>query len=85
MGIAALYTGLIIWRLYVRMDSLRFPIRTYGDMAERLFGTWAKHTVTSLQTLQLIVNVGSPEWLSISMHLELISWMSVTGRNALSQ
>ncbi|KAF8313416.1 oligopeptide transporter protein [Clavulina sp. PMI_390] len=59
MGIAALYTGLIIWRLHIRMDSLRFPIRTYGDMAERLFGSWAKHLVTVLQSIQLIVNVGT--------------------------
>lgn len=57
MGLAALYTGLILWRLYIRLDSLRFPVRTYGDMAERLFGAWAKHIVTSLQTIQFIVNV----------------------------
>lgn len=57
MGVAALYTGLILWRLYVRLDSLRYPIRTYGDMAERLFGPWARHICTSLQSLQLIVNV----------------------------
>lgn len=59
MGVAALYTGLILWRIFVRLDSLRYPIRTYGDMAERLFGTWAKHLVTVLQSLQLIVNVGT--------------------------
>lgn len=59
MGVAALYTGLIIWRLYVRLDSLRYPIRTYGDLADRLFGPWAKNLVTSLQTLQLIVNVST--------------------------
>jgi hypothetical protein len=59
MGIAALYTGLILCRLFVRLDSLRYPVRTYGDMAFRLMGPWMKHICTSLQSLQLIVNVCS--------------------------
>lgn len=57
MGAAALYTGLIIWRLFVRLDSVRFPVRTYGDLADRLFGAWARYLCTGLQSLQLIVNV----------------------------
>lgn len=57
MGLAALYTGLILWRLFVRLDSLRYPIRTYGDLAHRLLGPGARAGVTALQSLQLIVNV----------------------------
>jgi len=57
VGIIALYTGLIIWRLYIRLDSLRYPLRTYADMAERIFGKTARHVCTVLQSVQLLVNV----------------------------
>lgn len=53
----ALYTGLILWRLFVRLDSERYPLRSYGDMAERLFGRTARHVVNVLQSIQLVVNV----------------------------
>jgi len=63
MGIIALYTGLILWRLFVRMDSIRYPVQTYADIAERIFGKWARYLVNILQSLQLLVNV---RFLSIS-------------------
>jgi len=63
MGIIALYTGLILWRLFVRMDSIRYPVQTYADIAERIFGKWARYLVNVLQSLQLLVNV---RFLSIS-------------------
>ncbi|GLB40303.1 putative amino acid transporter [Lyophyllum shimeji] len=59
MGLAALYAGLILWRLYIRLDSLKYPLKTYGDMAERIFGRTARHVCTVLQSIQLIVNVGT--------------------------
>lgn len=55
----ALYTGLILWRLFVRLDSARYPVKTYADMAERIFGRAARHIVNVLQSLQLIINVQS--------------------------
>lgn len=57
MGVAALYCGLILWRLYVRLDSPEYPLKTYADIAERLLGKTARHVCTVLQTIQLIVNV----------------------------
>lgn len=54
----ALYTGLILWRLYVRLDSPRYPLKTYADIAERIFGRTARHIVNVLQSLQLLINVG---------------------------
>ncbi|EPQ55716.1 hypothetical protein GLOTRDRAFT_75865 [Gloeophyllum trabeum ATCC 11539] len=59
MGGVACYTGLILWRLFCRLDSEQYPIRTYSDIAERIFGRWFKHFCTVLQTLQLIINVGT--------------------------
>ncbi|KIJ93769.1 hypothetical protein K443DRAFT_111538 [Laccaria amethystina LaAM-08-1] len=59
LGVLALYTGLILWRLFVRLDSLKYPLKTYGDMAERIFGKIARHVCTVLQSLQLLVNVAT--------------------------
>ncbi|CAK5267813.1 unnamed protein product [Mycena citricolor] len=58
MGLVALYTGLILWRLFVRLDSLRYPVLSYADLAERIFGTWARRVSLVLQSLQLVVFVG---------------------------
>ncbi|KAG0203013.1 hypothetical protein BGX28_004567 [Mortierella sp. GBA30] len=58
MGIAAFYCGILLWRLFLHLDSDRYPIRTYSDIAERIFGRSARHVCTFLQSLQLIVNVG---------------------------
>ena len=57
VGFMALYTGLILWRLFVRLDSARHPLKTYGDIAERIFGKAARHTCTVLQSIQLLFNV----------------------------
>ena len=43
--------------LFLRLDSLRYPLKTYGDLAERIYGKVARHVCTFLQTLQLVVIV----------------------------
>lgn len=58
MFIVATWTGSILWHLFVKLDSDRFPVRTYSDLVERIFGTWARHLCTILQSIQLIINVG---------------------------
>ncbi|KAF9919936.1 hypothetical protein FBU30_010358 [Linnemannia zychae] len=58
MGIAAFYCGILLWRLFVHLDSDRYPIKSYADICERIFGRSARHVCTFLQSLQLIVNVG---------------------------
>lgn len=58
MGIAAFYCGIMLWRLFIHLDSDRYPVKTYSDICERIFGRTARHVCTFLQSLQLIVNVG---------------------------
>ncbi|KAI8601163.1 transmembrane amino acid transporter protein-domain-containing protein [Dissophora ornata] len=58
MGIFAFYCGILLWRLFIHLDSDRYPVKTYADIAERIFGRSARHICTVLQSLQLIVNVG---------------------------
>ncbi|KAF8815786.1 hypothetical protein BYT27DRAFT_7224712 [Phlegmacium glaucopus] len=45
VGIVALYTGLLLWRLFVRL--------------RRIFGKTARHVCTVLQSVQLLVNVAT--------------------------
>ncbi|KAJ7091392.1 transmembrane amino acid transporter protein-domain-containing protein [Mycena belliarum] len=58
MGLIATYTGLLLWRLFIRLDSLRYPILSYADIVERIFGTRARRVSTVLQSVQLVVFVG---------------------------
>ena len=57
-GGAAMLTGFMLCRLFCRLDSVRFPVKTYGDLAERVIGVWARHACSILQSIQLIINVG---------------------------
>lgn len=43
--------------MYVDLDSDRHPLKTYGDLAFRVFGSWARHLVNVLQSLQLFFDV----------------------------
>jgi len=57
-GIIAATTGIILSYLYNMLDSDRYPVRTYGDLAERVGGTLLRHACSILQSIQLVVNVG---------------------------
>ncbi|KAK4050041.1 hypothetical protein OIO90_005231 [Microbotryomycetes sp. JL221] len=57
-GVVAGITGWLLQWLFLHMDSLRYPVRTYGDLAERLFGSWARHGCSILQGVQLLLNTG---------------------------
>jgi hypothetical protein len=57
VGLVALYTGLLLWRLYVRLDSVRYPILSYADIVERIFGMRARRVSIVLQSVQLVVFV----------------------------
>lgn len=59
MGGIACYTGLILSELFCKLDSYEYPVKTYADLGGRIFGNWFKHMCTALQSLQLIVNVGT--------------------------
>lgn len=56
-GLMACYSGLQLWRIFVGLDSTRFPMRNYGDMAFRVFGSWARILVNVLQSFQFFLNV----------------------------
>ena len=40
------------------MDSFEFPVRNYGDLGFRVWGSWLRYLVNFLQALQLTISVG---------------------------
>ena len=46
-----------MWKTFLGLDSDRYPLNSYGDMAFRVFGNWARHGVNILQSVQLLLNV----------------------------
>lgn len=56
-GAMACYSGLQLWRIFIGLDSTRFPMRNYGDMAFRIYGDWARIFVNVLQSFQFFLNV----------------------------
>lgn len=44
--------------MFLQLDSDRYPLRSYGDIAYRVAGAIARHTVNILQSIQLLFAVG---------------------------
>jgi hypothetical protein len=51
-------TGWLLWKMFLELDSDRYPLSTYGDVAFRIYGPWARHSVNVLQSVQILFNVG---------------------------
>lgn len=41
------------------LDSYQFPIKAFGDIGFRVYGTWCRYLFNVLQAVQLICNVGA--------------------------
>ncbi|KAG6372469.1 transmembrane amino acid transporter protein-domain-containing protein [Boletus reticuloceps] len=57
-GVMAAYSGILLWHMFLKLDSDRFPLRSFGDLGYRIFGNWFRILCNVLQSLQLIFNVG---------------------------
>ncbi|KAL8732398.1 MAG: hypothetical protein Q9166_002796 [cf. Caloplaca sp. 2 TL-2023] len=57
-GCFAAYGGALLWRMFLQLDSDRYPLRCYGDMTYRVAGAVARHFVNVVQSVQLLFNVG---------------------------
>ncbi|KAJ5553154.1 hypothetical protein N7494_002532 [Penicillium frequentans] len=56
-SIAAAASGYILWRVYLSLDSLRYPILSYGDVFFRIFGTKSRHFINVTQACQQFLTV----------------------------
>ncbi|KAK8098566.1 uncharacterized protein PG998_014052 [Apiospora kogelbergensis] len=57
-GLLSGYSGLILWELFLKLDSDRFPMRNYSDLFGIIFGPGVKHFVNIAQAIQLIAVLG---------------------------
>lgn len=56
-GVLAGYSGILLWKQFLGLDSDRYPVKNYGDLAFRIYGNWARHICNILQSLQFFLNV----------------------------
>ncbi|RYC55632.1 hypothetical protein CHU98_g10573 [Xylaria longipes] len=57
-GIISVYSGYLLWKVFMGVDSHEFPARNYGDLAFRAWGTIARHVVNVLQAVALLLLLG---------------------------
>lgn len=56
-GIAAAVSGWMIWRVYLGLDSLRYPMQSFGDTYFRIYSPYARHFINAFQALQQFMSV----------------------------
>lgn len=52
------YSGYLLWTVFLGLDSYEFPLKNYGDLAFRVYGTIPRYFVNILQSIQLLCSVG---------------------------
>ncbi|KAI2790114.1 hypothetical protein POX_d05619 [Penicillium oxalicum] len=57
-GIMAGYSGYLIWRVFLGVDSLQFPVRNYGDLGFRTIGRYGRYITNICQGISLLLILG---------------------------
>lgn len=52
-------SGYYIWKVFLDLDSDRYPLRDYGMAFLRIFGSTTRHAVNVLQAIQMILTVSA--------------------------
>lgn len=53
------YSGYLIWRVFLGVDSYQFPVKNYGDLGYRTWGKFGRHLTNILQGVSLMFLVAS--------------------------
>lgn len=56
-GVAAMCSGLMIWRTFLGLDSSRYPMLSFGDPFFRLFGPKSRKFINVTQAFQMFCTV----------------------------
>lgn len=75
-GLFASFSGWAIWKVYLDLDSSRFPMMSFGDPFLRLFGKRSRHFINIAQALQQFLTV-AVLIISKSQNLEQLSGSSI--------
>ncbi|EXJ77821.1 hypothetical protein A1O3_08980 [Capronia epimyces CBS 606.96] len=57
-GFLAGYSGYLVWRVFLGVDSYEFPARNYGDLGFRTWGRTARHITNFAQALAVLLILG---------------------------
>jgi amino acid transporter len=52
------YSGYLIWKVFLGIDSYEFPARNYGDLGFRCWGAGARYVTNICQALGLLLILG---------------------------
>lgn len=52
------YSGYLVWRVFLGVDSYEFPARNYGDIAFRTWGTTVRYITNFCQAIALLLLLG---------------------------
>ena len=65
-GVIAVYGGILLWELFMELDSPEVPVRTYGDLAQRICAHWGprwafniKLALAGFQSLELLLAIAA--------------------------
>ena len=39
----AAYSGFLLWYLFMKLDSDKYPLKSFGDLGYRIYGPWFRH------------------------------------------
>lgn len=56
-GIAAAIAGWMIWRVFLGLDSSRYPMMSFGDPFYRIYGKYTRHFINTTQAIQQFMTV----------------------------
>ncbi|KAL7936500.1 transmembrane amino acid transporter domain-containing protein [Trichoderma chlorosporum] len=56
-GAAAAFSGFILWKVFLGLDSSRFPMVSFGDTYYRVYGPRARHFINVAQAIQQFMTV----------------------------
>lgn len=51
------YSGVLLWWQFLGLDSDKYPVKNYGDLAFRIYGNWFRYIVNILQSCQFFLGV----------------------------
>ncbi|KAJ5721229.1 uncharacterized protein N7483_009163 [Penicillium malachiteum] len=57
-GLVVGYSGYLIWRVYLGVDSYEFPVKNYGDLGFRTLGQFGRHLTNVMQAIGLVLITG---------------------------
>ncbi|KAJ8610950.1 hypothetical protein MRB53_038254 [Persea americana] len=56
-GVFAFISGWILWKVFLGLDSSRYPMVSYGDTFFRVYGTYSRHFINFSQALEQFLTV----------------------------